>query len=570
MIFFSLKPIRFQKPYRFVFILLLSLKTIAQIPAGSWRFHTDFSSAKGVEIVQNKVFCFTTNGIFYFDKIENKSFSLTKLDGLSDSEIAQIRYAKDSQILIIAYRNGNLDFVEFKNEILEKIQNIDFIKNTQSIQSSKVINQIEIRNSMAYLAADFGLIEFDLNKLEIRNTLQTPNVQGVAFARDSIFINTNNGILGTRFASNNNIQFIGNWRKVIDNQLFKPTIFPQNTLIKAPVELEMDENNKTWIADGLNGLISNFEGNFKTYNPNGIVGAVEKLYSQKNRIYAIGERFNYFENNTWNLSNQNPNLSDEIIDKFGLRWQISNRGVVVIDDKTNRNRQFSAGRGAGNLPNSIVNSITQDREGLIWIGTNDGVAVIPTSSNILTNSTEAYTPVYQRRRLLLQENVFKIAVDGGNRKWIGTRNGLFLFNTTADELIEHFTIENTPIPSNLIQNIAIEPQSGEIFVLTDKGLISYRSDATEPAESFDAVKIFPNPVRPNFSGVLTITGLMENSTIKITDSAGRLMHQAQSNGGTATWDLTYQGKAAQTGIYLIFSISEDGLEKFVGKVAVVR
>jgi hypothetical protein len=196
--------------------------------------------------------------------------------------------------------------------------------------------------------------------------------------------------------------------------------------------------------------------------------------------------------------------------------------------------------------------------------------VIPTSSNILTNSTEAYTPVYQRRRLLLQENVFKIAVDGGNRKWIGTRNGLFLFNTTADELIEHFTIENTPIPSNLIQNIAIEPQSGEIFVLTDKGLISYRSDATEPAESFDAVKIFPNPVRPNFSGVLTITGLMENSTIKITDSAGRLMHQAQSNGGTATWDLTYQGKAAQTGIYLIFSISEDGLEKFVGKVAVVR
>lgn len=554
----------------YLLFLLCSLKTIAQIPTGSWRFHNDFSSARGVEIAQNKVFCFTTNGLFYFDKSENQSFILTKSDGLSDSEIAQIRYDKDLQILIIAYRNGNLDFIQFKNNILEKIQNIDFIKKTQSIQSSKVINQIEIRNAMAYLAADFGLVEFDLNKLEIKNTLQTPNVQGVAFARDSIFINTNSGILGTSLASNNNIQFIGNWRKVIDNQLFKPVIFPQNNLIIAPIELETDESGKVWIADGQSGLVSNFDGSFKNYNPNGIVGSVEKLYAQKNQIYAIGERINLFENNTWVLTNQNPNLNDEIIDKFGFRWQISSRGVMVIDDKTNRNRQFSAGRGAGNLPNSTVNSITQDREGLIWIGTNDGVAVIPTSSNILTNSTEAYTPIYQRRRLLLQENVYTIAVDGGNRKWIGTRNGLFVFNSSADELIEHFTIANSPIPSNLTRNIAIQPQTGEVFVLTDAGLVSYRSDASEPAENYNSVRIFPNPVRPQFSGVLTISGLMENSTIKITDSAGRLIYETKSNGGTATWDLDFQGKAAQSGIYLIFSISEDGLEKFVGKVAVIR
>jgi hypothetical protein len=554
----------------YLLFLLFSLKTIAQIPSGSWRFHTDFSSARGVEIVQNKVFCFTINGLFYFDKSENQSFTLTKSDGLSDSEIAQIRYAKDLQILIIAYRNGNLDFIQFKNGILEKIQTIDFIKNAQSIQSSKVINQIEIRNSMAYFAADFGLVEFDLSKLEIRNTLQTPNVQGVTFARDSIFINTNNGVLGTRFTTNNNIQFIGNWRKTIDNQLFKLTIFPQNILIKAPIELETDEGGKVWVADGQNGLVSNFDGNFKSYNPNGIVGSVEKLYTQKTQIYAIGERINVFENDTWTLTNQNPSLSDEIIDKFGFRWQISGRGVVVTDDKTNRNRQFSAGRGAGNLPNSTINSITQDREGLIWVGTNDGVAVIPTSSNILTNTTEAYTPIYQRRRLLLQETIYKIVVDGGNRKWIGTRNGLFLFNSSADELIEHFTIENSPIPSNLIQNIAIQPQTGEVFVLTDAGLISYRSDASEPAEGYDSVKIFPNPVRPEFNGVLTVSGLKENSIVKITDSAGRLIHQTQSNGGTATWNLQFQGKSTQTGIYLIFSISEDGLEKFVGKVAVIR
>lgn len=555
---------------KFIFLILNPLWIFAQIPTESWRTHADYSSAKGVEIVQGNIYCFTTNGLFFYEKINNRYVNLTRLDGLSDSEISQIRYDNSSKILLIAYQNGNLDFATIQNGIIEKIQNIDFIKTTNSIQNSKRINHIEFRNQMAYLAADFGLVEFDIQKFEIKNTLQTPNVQAVTFARDSIFIKTSNTILGTRFSSNNNIQFIGNWKQTSDNQLFKNSTFPAHPLVVSPIEIETDENNKFWIADEVNGLISNFDGAFKTFNPNGIKGVIEELYSQDQKIYAIGERINIFENNEWKLVNTAPNLTKNITDFNGYLWQILSRGVRVTDPKTNRSRTFLAGRGAGNLPNSTVNTIALDRDGLIWIGTNDGVAVVAASENIFTSTSEAYTPVYQRRRLLLQENVRSIAVDGGNRKWIGTANGLFVFNASADELMEQFTVENSPIPSNSIRDLAIEGRSGEVFILTDKGLISYRSDASEPNEDLSQIRIFPNPIRPNFNGVLTISGLMENSTVKITDSAGRIMHEAKSNGGTSTWDLQYQGRAVQTGIYLVFSVSSDGSERSIGKVAIVR
>jgi ligand-binding sensor domain-containing protein len=541
----------------------------AQIPTESWRAHADYSSAKGLEIIENKVYCFTTNGLFFYNKSNNQYTTLTKLDGLSDSEISQIRYDNSSKTLLIAYQNGNLDFATLKDGIIEKIQNVDLIKVASSIQNSKRINQIEFRNQMVYLAADFGLVEFDIQKFEIKNTLQTPNVQAVTFARDSIFINTSNGILGTRFASNNNIQFIGNWKQIIDNQLFKTPSFPTIPLVVSPIEIATDAENKIWIADEVNGLVSNFDGNFKTFNPNGIKGFIEELYYQDSKIYAIGERVNVFENNVWHLAANAPNLTKNITDSNGYLWQIVSRGVRVTDPKTNRNRTFSTGRGAGNLPNSTVNTIALDRDGLIWIGTNDGVAVVAASENIFSTTSEAYTPIYQRRRLLLQENIRTIAVDGGNRKWIGTTNGLFVFNASADELIEQFTTDNSPIPSNGIIDLAIN-NHGEVFVLTDKGLVSYQSDSSEPNEDFSNIRVFPNPVRPEFNGVLTILGLMENSTIKITDSAGRIMHEAKSNGGSATWDLQYQGRAVQTGIYLIFSVSSDGLERSIGKVAVVR
>jgi hypothetical protein len=568
------------------FFILLSLQTFAQIPTNTWRTHADYSNAKGVEIVGNKVYCFSKNGFFYYNKADNQHFTFSKEHGFSETNIAQIRYNTELKTLLVAYETGNLDIISISSEgIPDKIQNIDFIKKTDAIQGSKLINQIEFRDDFAYLAADFGLVVLDVKKNEIKETYQNIGKDGkkvaikqIVFARDSIFLNTSDGILGTKFTPTINLQFFGNWQQITasdaaHNQLFKPQIFPKDALIIFPNELQTDTQGKVWIADGENGLVSNFSGSFKSYSPNGVKGDVFEVFYQNKKIYAAGIEGNIFEENEWKVLNINtlPTNDKDIIDRFGYRWKIIGFGLKVSNVATNQSRFFSSGKGAGNLPSSSVNTIVADKDNLIWIGTDNGVAVISTSKDIFTTTTEAYTPFYQTRRLLLQEIVSKIVVDGGNRKWIATQNGLNLFSASADEQILNFTEENSPLPSKNIIDLAIDPISGEIFILTENGLLSYRSNATEPSENLSSVIIFPNPVRPDYQGVMTIAGLRENTAIKITDAAGRLIYEIKSNGGTASWNLQNpQGHRAASGIYLVFYVAEDGSESFIGKVAVVR
>lgn len=561
-----------------LFFIVLASQTFAQIPTNTWRTHADYFNAKGIEIVEkNKVYCFSKNGFFYFDKATNQSFTLSKLNNLSETNISQIRYSSDLKTLLIAYETGNLDLMSITSEgSPDKIQNLDFIKETDAIQDSKTINQIEFRGDFAYLAADFGLVVLDVKKNEIKETYQNIGKDGrkvavkqIVFARDSIFANTSSGVLGAKFSPTTNLQFFGNWNAVSNNQLFKSQTFPKDNLIVFPNELETDAEGKIWIADGENGLLSNFLGSFKSYNPNGVKGDIFSVFYQNQKIYATGISGNSFEENLWKTLtiNQIPNKNADIIDQYGYRWQISGQTLRVTDFTTNRTRFYFAGKGAGGLPTSNVNSIALDRDNLLWVGTDNGVAVIVTTRDIFTTASEAYTPFFQTRRLLLQEVINKIVVDGGNRKWIATQNGLNLFSASADEQILNFTEENSPLPSKNVIDLAIDSTSGEIFVLTQNGLLSYRTDSSEPSKDFDAVKIFPNPVRPDFQGVLTVSGLRENTTIKITDTAGRLIYETKSNGGTASWDL--QNHRA-TAIYMVFCVADDGSESFVGKVAVIK
>ena len=562
-----------------LFFIVLASQTFAQIPTNTWRTHADYYNTKGVEVVEkNKIYCFSKNGFFYFDKATNQSFTLSKANNLSETNISQIRYSSDLKTLLIAYETGNLDLMSINSEgSPDKIQNIDFIKETDAIQDSKAINQIEFRGDFAYLATDFGLVVLDVKKNEIKETYQNIGKNGnkvavkqITFARDSIFANTSSGILGAKFATTTNLQFFGNWNVVINSQLFKNQAFPKDNLIVFPNELETDTEGKIWIADGENGLLSNFSGSFKTYSPNGVKGDIFSIFFQNKKIYAIGIAANSFEENLWKILtiNQIPNNSTNVIDQYGYRWQTSGQTLRVTDPTTNRTRVYFAGRGAGGLPTSNVNSIALDRDNLLWIGTDNGVAVIVTTRDIFTTASEAYTPFFRTRRLLLQEVINKIVIDGGNRKWIATQNGLNLFSASADEQILNFTEENSPLPSKNVIDLAIDSTTGEIFVLTENGLLSYRTDSSEPSEDFSSVKIFPNPVRPDFQGVLTVSGLLENTAIKITDTAGRLIYETKSNGGTASWDL--QNHRATTSIYIIFCVAEDGSESFVGKVAVLR
>ena len=136
---------------------------------------------------------------------------------------------------------------------------------------------------------------------------------------------------------------------------------------------------------------------------------------------------------------------------------------------------------------------------------------------------------------------------------------------------QRFDSKNSPLPSDNIIDIAIEPQSGEVFFLTDQGIMSYRSDATLLSERPDEVKIFPNPIRPQFQGMVGISGLANNAVVKITDIKGRLIKELRAFGNSASWDLTdFKGRRPANGVYLILSTDDEGGEGVIGKLAIVN
>jgi hypothetical protein len=260
------------------------------------------------------------------------------------------------------------------------------------------------------------------------------------------------------------------------------------------------------------------------------------------------------------------------IDDYGNKWMsVRHSGIHVYNESGSKSRHLATGAGTGNLPNNDVTTIEKDKKGQIWIGTRAGLAVFYDPSQVFSTGADATIPIYQQFPLLFGEYVSCIEVDGGNRKWIGTQNGLWLFNEDGTQVIANYTTLNSPLLSNIIIDLEINKLSGELFIATDKGIISFRSDATESTEEFKDVKVFPNPVPENFNGLVGISGLATNAHVKITDIFGNLVYETTANGGTASWNVkNYNSVPAAAGVYLIYSTSSDGIEGFVSKIAVVR
>ena len=260
-------------------------------------------------------------------------------------------------------------------------------------------------------------------------------------------------------------------------------------------------------------------------------------------------------------------------DDNGFLWLRfdGSEGLLVFDPAANRIRFLSTARGQGGLLTNRVRALVKDRTGAIWVGTDLGPTVFDNPAGAFDAAIDAQPPLLNGRRLLASEVVTSLAVDGGNRKWIGTQTGLYHVAPDGSQLLDSFTADNSPLPNNTIQAVAVEPVSGRVFVQTSNGLISYRGSATEPAETLSNLTIFPNPVRPDFSGTVGISGLTDNATVKVLDAGGQLVHETRSQGGTATWNLRdYRNRPAQTGIYLIVVVAADGTEGLAGKLAVVR
>lgn len=263
------------------------------------------------------------------------------------------------------------------------------------------------------------------------------------------------------------------------------------------------------------------------------------------------------------------------VDGGGNLWMAINRaqggGVLVFDPDAGTSRMLTTVTGQGALPDMDVRSLSLDRHGAMWIGTAQGVAYSPNASAMLQSPMDLIKPIYEGRFVLRDDTVTAIAVDGGNRKWFGTGRGIWLYNATVDKPLGSFTASNSLLPSDRVLDADVHQQTGEVFIATDQGLVSYRAGATEPTAGDNGIKIFPNPVPATFAGTVGITGTPANALVKITDVAGNLVWETHANGSTATWNLhDARGRRVPTGVYVVFTLSNDGEQREVGKVAVVN
>jgi len=279
-------------------------------------------------------------------------------------------------------------------------------------------------------------------------------------------------------------------------------------------------------------------------------------------------------------------ISQLLVDDAGLVYIVSPKGngLYVLDHKNTLDnksddqwRQYRLGSTLGNLPSNDVYCVAKDRNGSIWVGTARGVAILNCPGTAAGETCNAILPVIQQDNfagyLFQDEQVTSIAVDGANRKWVGTLHGAWLVSEDGEKILLHFDADNSPLPDDHIYRIAIDPATGEVYFATGKGLMSWHGTATEPATEMkrDSVLVFPNPVAHNYTGNIAIRGLVENTRVKITDISGRMVFQTRAFGGQAIWNgLDYTGHRPQTGVYLVFAASETGGEHIVTKIVFVN
>lgn len=279
-------------------------------------------------------------------------------------------------------------------------------------------------------------------------------------------------------------------------------------------------------------------------------------------------------------------LRGTFLDKDGYIWICSSHHsfpallrLNPTTEKISRYTKFTNQDGTSYTLN-YVRCAAQDLQGNIWMGSDQGLFMY--TSEQIADPTAGFTQIKVPRNdgtdyadyLMSGVNITCIAVDGGNRKWIGTDgNGIYLISADNMEQIHHFTTENSKLLSDIIESIAINHSNGEVFIGTDQGLCSYLSDATTAKNdmSDDDVYAYPNPVSPDYTGLITVVGLSFNADVKILSSNGKLIAEGRSNGGSFTWDgCDKDGKRVASGIYFVAAAKEDGTKGTVCKIAIIK
>ena len=368
------------------------------------------------------------------------------------------------------------------------------------------------------------------------------------------------------------------------------------------------------------GLFHFKDGKYAGYHSLDNSPLVSAAANSKNYVRTDGLQYDH-EGNLWMVNNQvdsvivirmkdgswrklfyapleqAPTLATTLFDRKGRFWICSRRtvnyhngGLMGIDyagtidtqdDDYSYYRSHITNQDGTSYKFEGVQTIAEDHDGRIWVGTDIGLFVIDDPDDWFNDDfriTQVKVPRNDGTNLadylLYGMPIISITVDGANRKWIGTSgNGVYLVSASGQEILHHFTSENSPLLSNNVTSIAIHPRTGEVMMGTDGGLVSYQSDATSPSETLSegTIQIFPNPVRPEYHGNVTITGLTTDADIKIVTSGGQLVATGTSMGGTWQWDgRNFSGGYAGSGIYYVLIATADGNTTVAGMLTVIR
>ena len=277
---------------------------------------------------------------------------------------------------------------------------------------------------------------------------------------------------------------------------------------------------------------------------------------------------------------EDNHITDVMVDSYGTVWLVNyNRNLWAYTSNGTPNEYndgrlltFRTGVNQGGLPSDQVFTVAEDKRGFIWVGTAQGVSVIfdpfSVSQGILVEGNE---PVYESRGLLNNTAVNVIRVDGANRKWIGTDDGVYLVSENGDDVLLEFNSDNSPLLADRVTDIAIDQTTGEVYFATVAGVISYQGDAVQGGSACDDVLVYPNPVFTDYTGQIAIRGMTDGSSVKITTVSGLLVTELTSNGGIATWDgLDNRGRKVRSGVYLALISNQNEEEACAGKFVVIE
>lgn len=353
-------------------------------------------------------------------------------------------------------------------------------------------------------------------------------------------------------------------------------------------------NSTLEIAPGANGNVSYVLTDALAYDAEGNLWMTN--YEARNVLKVMKNDGNWISLKTTKY-NSDPTPENLLINSKGCIWVGAKRtdsrftsgllGLDVngtVDDTDDDNEAFrtSIGNEDGKTCKiEYIHSICEDLNGQIWFGCAAGVFAVTEPDTWFSSSASIYQPKVPRNDgtnyadyLLTDIEVRAITVDGGNRKWIGTMgSGLYLVSPDGTEVLEHYTTANSPLLSDNIYSLAFNATSGELMIGTNKGLCSYQTGIVPPAASLKKqnIKIFPNPVRPGFSGKVTITGLTEGAEVKIVSANSQLVARGTAIGGSFLWDVrsSASGERVAPGVYYVFMADADGSESVAGKMVVI-